>query len=476
MTDNPFIKLFKSPNAYYAFDVNKDNIVRISQSTYSYLQSLLKGNNTLNADKEVLDEVMSLKNNGYLSSKRVSLIKHPCSDVIETYLARNINMITLQLTQSCNLRCSYCVYSDFYNDQQRSHSAKRMSFTIAKRAIDFYASHSIDCYKANIGFYGGEPLLELDLIKKIVSYAEEVFSQKELSFSITTNGTLLTPEIVEFFVQKNVTMLISIDGPEDIHNINRRFAANGKGSFDVIIHNIRMLREHCPDYLKKISINMVMDPQNEYDKINELFTEEVLKDTLSHATVIDDSYSVEKNVYSEKYIEQREYNMFLAYLKRLKHIDNEKISPIAEYAVSELNNKIEQFGKKTSLPTIGSHSGPCIPGQTRLFINADGLMYPCERVSEESIVMQIGSLDEGFDFDKVKSLLNIADLTADECRNCWAINHCTICSKFADDGDCLSADRKRSYCDSTRHQVLDILKSIVLFQENKVYYGEKKYE
>lgn len=476
MTDNPFIKLFKSPNAYYVFDVNKDNIIKVSEKTYSYLQALLKDNNTLCVDEGVLSEVNNLKNNGYLSNKRITVIKHPCYDDIETYLERNINMITLQLTQNCNLRCSYCVYSDFYNNQQRSHSAKRMLFETAKRAIDFYANHSIDCNRASIGFYGGEPLLEFDLIKKIVAYAEEIFSQKELLFNITTNGTLLTLENVAFFTEKKITMLLSIDGPKEIHNINRRFAINGKGSFDVIIQNVRMIQKNFPDYLKKVSINMVMDPQNEYDKINTVFENEILKDTLSRASVIDDSYSIEKNIYSEKYIEQKEYNMFLAYLRQLKRIDSDKVSPIAMYELSELNNKISKFGKKISLPIVGSHSGPCIPGQARLFINVEGLMYPCERVSEESSIMQIGNLDTGFDFDKARLLLDVASLTADDCQNCWAINHCTICSKFADDGDNLSADMKISHCNNTRYQTLDTLKSIVLFQEGKTCYGEKHYE
>ena len=115
--------------------------------------------------------------------------------------------------------------------------------------------------------------------------------------------------------------------------------------------------------------------------------------------------------------------------------------------------------------------GPCIPGQMRLLINADGDFYPCERVNE-SEAMRIGSITEGFDYDKARSLLNIGSLTQDNCSNCWAIRHCVLCAKMADGGDMLSADIKKGNCALSINTVVHKLRSIVLLREIPEQYKE----
>lgn len=466
MKEAPFIKLIPFLDSYYIYDVNKNDVLKISRELYLYLKELSVDPDTECQDGKVREEAERLKENGYLSSNKIKVMKHPASDSLEAYLERKINKVTLQLTQNCNLRCSYCVYSDFYNAAQRVHSGKRMTLEVAKKAVDFLAQHSIDNDKVNIGFYGGEPLMEFQLIKDIVEYAEDILAGKEFSFSITTNATMLTPEIVAYFVAHDVQLMVSLDGPKDIHDINRRFAADGKGSFDTVIRNLKQIQKEYPEYIKNLSISMVTDPQNDFDTIDSVFDSvDVLSDANVHSAVIDDSYSLEKITFSNEYIEKRNYQIFLAYLARQNRIDKDKVSPIAYQEVLDLHNKINNMLKTKSLPETGMHSGPCIPGQLRLFVDVEGNLYPCERVSESSTTMQIGNLQDGFDYEKARALLNIGQLTEEECRNCWATNHCTICAKYADDGNCLSREKKLSYCSNVREQVLYKLKSMILFHE-----------
>ena len=132
---------------------------------------------------------------GYLSSANVKQIEHPLSNLSEHLLARGLEKMTLQVTQNCNLRCKYCIYSEVSNLSQRSHNENAMSFETAKNAIDFFGVHSRDKKQVAIGFYGGEPLLEFQLIKDAVSYAKKIFEGKDLSFHITTNATLMTDEM-----------------------------------------------------------------------------------------------------------------------------------------------------------------------------------------------------------------------------------------------------------------------------------------
>jgi len=192
---NPMIALFQTPNNNYFFDANKDEMISISYESYQYLNDIQKGNDISKA--EVPGELSELMEKGYLKSESVvKEIRHVYTDYLKIFLERKVPKITLQVTQDCNLRCKYCIYSEEHSQGQRSHSTKTMSWESAKRAIDFLREHSVDSPNVNVGLYGGEPLLEFDLVKKIVEYSKECFEGKELTFNMTTNGTLLTDEMI----------------------------------------------------------------------------------------------------------------------------------------------------------------------------------------------------------------------------------------------------------------------------------------
>lgn len=466
----PFIYPLSSPNGKYIFDVNTNEIISVSEEVFEALIKIIN-KQKFQIEPEVQKEIETIKNMGYLSDNKVKQIEHPELPFLKTYLERKVQKMTLQITQGCNLRCTYCIYSDTTNEKQRSHSSKHMSFDMAKKAVDFFLNHSIDCEKVNIGLYGGEPLLEFELVKKIVLYAESVFIGKELNFSLTSNGTLLTDEIIEFFINHNVQLMISIDGPEEIHNSSRIFAKNGSGTFEVILHNLENLQKKYPDYIENISISMVMNPQNDFNCINSLFVNyKIFKDMNLTTSIIDDFYSEEKIRFSDKFVEHRNYHLFLAFLSKFNRIEKKDISPIAQLEIENLQTKIEKMYNIKSLPWKTAPGGPCIPGQLRLFVNVDGIFYPCERVSETSEIMQIGNLDNGFDYEKASKLLNIGSITANECRNCWAFLHCTLCGRFADDGDNFSSKLKLSRCNSIRNGLKNDLECMILFNEiNRIY-------
>ena len=134
---------------------------------HSILQAVFNGDASLTMPKEIQE----LMDNGYWAEKSVvEKVEHPYTRYIPILLERKINKITLQVTQSCNFRCKYCIYSENANRSQRTHSSKHMSWETAKKAIDFLYEHSVDSEKIYIGFYGGEPLLEFELIKQCIEY------------------------------------------------------------------------------------------------------------------------------------------------------------------------------------------------------------------------------------------------------------------------------------------------------------------
>lgn len=364
----PFVKLFRTPNAYYCFDVNHNEFLTIGQDTFSCLKDILNGKET--AKKET-EEMMQLKSEGYLSEESaVKEIKHPITDYVEEYLNRRLLKLTLQVTQDCNFRCKYCIYSEEHNDRQRSHSKKHMSWETAKKAVDFLWEHSIDSSNINIGFYGGEPLLEMDLIRKVITYSERLFIGKMLSFSITTNGTLLTEEMVHYFEKHHVRLMISLDGPKEINDSNRVFKG-GAGTYDTVMERIAMVRKVAPDYAHELQISMVMDPENDFDCINQIYIEESQFDGLFvSAAVVDQEYDNKEAIISEKYIWKYRYQYFLALLSYLGRINEKKLSPIVTAPVLADMEHCRDVADGSRLFDVDAPGGPCIPGQLRLFCNS----------------------------------------------------------------------------------------------------------
>jgi len=467
VSNTPFIHLLQSPIGWYFYDVNRHDIVEVSEGVYATLENILRSESDVNLEDEIQSEISYLKSIGFLSSKRVSTIKSANSEFLPYGLKHKIAHIALQLTQNCNFRCSYCVYSDLQNAANRSHSVKRMSFETAKKAVDFMLAHSRDAETVSIAFYGGEPLLEFDLIKRIIEYADRAFDGKTIIYVMTTNGSLLTSDIIAYLNDHNVSTTISLDGPKEIHNVSRRFAANGRGSFDAVITNIQNAINKFPAFIERLSLNMVIDPRNDLDEVMRLFTDYPFLNEHNirvSSSLVDDMYSFEKTVSSDAYTLKRNYSVFLALLGVMGYI-SEKRRNFHSDALNNLTDKALKLGMQSSLPDVAAPSGPCLPGPSRLFITVDGDFYPCERVSESSQAMWIGNVDDGFSLDNADKLLNIGTQTNEQCTHCWAFILCSLCAKYADDNGCLSGDLKLAYCDSVRSNVEIDLKTMILLRE-----------
>lgn len=468
--EKPLFTLFQTINSCYLFDSNRNKICPVSPEAYQVLLDLNSGTKTLDEAKECSQEISGLMKDGLLSTKHVQKIEHVYTPYIDTYLSRRIQKITLQLTQNCNFRCAYCHYT--CNDGgQRTHSNKRMSLELAKAAILYLRDHSIDIETVYVGFYGGEPLLEFALLKEAVIFAEEQLKGKDLHFTMTSNGTLLTDDIIEFLSEHKVTLLISLDGPREIHNRSRVFAG-GQGSFDTVIERLRHIHDKYPDFFKTMSINMVLNPSDDFDEIDSLFSEyRFLKKLDITSTVIDDIGSAEKNVFKDCYVAKERYQIFLRYLELAERFPEKKCTPVFMNLAGAIKKNIDEMGETQSFLDVCAPGGPCVPGESRLMVTVDGNFVPCERVSEISEAMVIGNIRDGIDMDKVYALLNVAQSTSGSCKNCWAFSHCHLCAKYSEkDGD-LSPELRLSYCEESRNGALQKLRQYTLLQEMKEYYN-----
>lgn len=455
MNYEPNIHTFECNHRKYFFDVNKNIMVNITDEEYEYIE-------TYHNIEELseFDSIKKLIEKGFLSTYRPEKILHPCTIHLNDILNSNLNKICLQITQRCNFRCKYCAYSGTYNN--RLHASKDMSLETAYKSIDFLIRHSSDSDELDIGFYGGEPLLKTELIKQCIIYAINKTEGKKVTFSITTNGSCLDDEIGDFFAAHDVDLLVSLDGPENVQDRSRRFAT-GEGTFSTVYGNLTRLILRHPEYAEHVSINMVIDQRYENQDVEDFIKRDSLmkKINLSATTIAADGIR-EPIIESETFRMQREYGSFkymLFMLKRMSKANKElqlwkgQFTDILKYAETTKLNV-------SPLEQCTHHGGPCIPGQLRLFVDYKGEFFPCERVSETTEAMKLGSLYEGFDIEKVDNLLNIGRLTEKECKNCFAIRNCTICAAAIDDNGILSRKKKLEICEDVRRSFLEMLKDL----------------
>lgn len=444
----PFIKLFKTIDSFYIFDVNTASIIRTSGQVYDYMDQMLQ--DSVVYDEGLQAQVERLKSRGYLKQNNPDIkIAHAGLPLVDESIKGNVRQLILQVTQNCNLRCKYCVYSGSYVN--RKHAHKRMTLDTAKKAVDFYQKHSWNKETAIIGFYGGEPLLEMELIQEIVAYSKKKLIGKPINFNVTTNATLLTDEIIEFLYENDFMTTISLDGPKSIHDNSRIFADNETGSFESIMENLRKINEKYPEYMKNISFNAVLDTANDFKCSSDFFTYDFMKDALVTASTLNINNNKDAITYTEQFDINYRYEIFKNYLSLIGRYKGDRVSKIVKQQVASLKTEIhDKITATYSRNEICHPSGPCIAGMLRLFVNVDGNFYPCERVSETCEAFRIGDLQHGFDTDKIKALLNIGTLTPEQCKNCWAIYFCTGCASGLEEGDRLSGKKRLERCDGIR--------------------------
>lgn len=140
----PLVLPIRTPLGTYLYDGNNNEILLVEESLFSYVCNVLDSDGNLNCEPpaEIQQYVKKLNECGYLLPSNVKEIFHPLTSISEFLLNRSMGNLVLQVTQSCNLRCRYCIYSESSNLSQRSHSSLTMSFDIAKKAIDFYIQKS----------------------------------------------------------------------------------------------------------------------------------------------------------------------------------------------------------------------------------------------------------------------------------------------------------------------------------------------
>lgn len=389
-------------------------------------------------NETIRTEYEELQQRGFFPEKK-NFIKYPNFNHANSLFERKLSKVTIQVTQACNFRCKYCVYSG--NDgTERVHSSKFMKWETMKKALDFVHEKSIDSGMITIGFYGGEPLLNFKLIQDAIEYCEKIFEGKPILFAMTTNATLLSPEILSFLEKRNVALTISLDGPKALNDKNRIFASSTDSTFEAVKQKIKMIVHDYRGLLKYLSINMVLDPSAPYSEFQKIFDEiPELSEVIVKASVVSDDGLSVQHQYSQQFIEESEYANFINRLaKRPDFVGSTKINDR-----NIMGGTFDQ-GMAQVRRMIGKSihhfapSGPCVPLYNKLFIDIDGRFLPCEKVSEVVSDLCFGDINSGVIMQKLINLVEIASITKEECENCWCFNMCSSCVKYCIDTEGIS--------------------------------------
>ncbi|HCR39275.1 MAG TPA: thioether cross-link-forming SCIFF peptide maturase, partial [Lachnospiraceae bacterium] len=186
--------------------------------------------------KEVLEDVAQMKKDGSLFTE----------DIYENYIkdfkqrSTVVKALCLHIAHDCNLACQYCFAGkgEYHGDRSL------MSYEVGKQALDFLIASSGSRHNLEVDFFGGEPLMNFQVVKDLVKYGreQEALHNKKFRFTLTTNGILLNDEVIEFANKELSNVVLSIDGRKEV-NDKMRPSRNGKGSYDIIIPKFQKLAE-----------------------------------------------------------------------------------------------------------------------------------------------------------------------------------------------------------------------------------------
>ena len=225
------VHIFNFKNYNYIYDSGSGSLHECDKDTAAYLKAKCEGGvmPNLPAEKiaEIEADVQALKDKGLLFAEEVKAAPIKSNE---------IKALCLHICHDCNLRCRYC-----FADEGAYHAEREfMSLETAISAIDFLLKNSGNRKVLEVDFFGGEPLMCLDTIKKVVAYAKREAGKlgKKFLFTTTTNALLLDDDAIDFFNSEMENVVLSIDGRKEVHDAIRK-TKNGKGSFDLVIDHIK---------------------------------------------------------------------------------------------------------------------------------------------------------------------------------------------------------------------------------------------
>ena len=321
--------------------------------------------------------------------------------------SRAVKALCLHVAHTCNLSCDYC-----FAAQGKYHGDRAlMSFEVGKRALDFLIENSENQKNLEVDFFGGEPLMNWEVVKQLVAYgrSREEETGKRFRFTLTTNGVLVDDEVIEFSNQEMNNVVMSLDGRREVHDALRK-TVTGRGSYDEIVPKFQKfakLRGEREYYIR-----------GTYTNRNVEFTKDIFHmadlgfDKLSMEPVVcppDDPYALSDK---DMPVLLEQYEILAKEMLRRE----KEGKPITFYHyMIDLEHG----------PCVYKRISGCGSGTEYMAVTPWGDLYPCHQfVGEEKF--RLGNIWDGVDNDAVREEFKRCNAYArPDCQDCWAKLYCS---------------------------------------------------
>ncbi|MBR3842268.1 MAG: thioether cross-link-forming SCIFF peptide maturase [Christensenellaceae bacterium] len=318
-----------------------------------------------------------------------------------------IKALCLHVAHTCNLNCSYCFAS-----QGKYHGERAlMSFEVGKRALDFLVENSGTRRNLEVDFFGGEPLMNWDVVKQLVQYARSIEKEKNKNFrfTLTTNGMLIDDEVIEFSNREMSNVVLSLDGRKEIHDLTRVDYA-GHGSYERIVPKFKKFVESRGGknyYMRGTFTHANPDFTKDVFHMADLgFTELSMEPVV---TAPDDPMALTKE---DLEIVKKEYEILAC--EMLKRKREGRPFTFYHYMID-----------LTEGPCIYKRISGCGSGTEYMAVTPWGDLYPCHQfVGEEAY--KLGNVFDGVTNDALREDFRSCNAYArEECKDCWAKLYCS---------------------------------------------------
>lgn len=396
---------------FILLDVNSGNVYSIDDATYNILDyypnkskketiDILKTKYDLTDLNEAINEINILMQNNELFSKSI--------EIKEGFINNSsIKAMCLHVSHDCNISCNYCFASqgNFHGE------TLLMSEEVGKKAIDFLILNSKDRKNLEVDFFGGEPLLNLDVVRAVVTYAKEKgkIHNKNFRFTITTNAVLLNDKNMDYLNDNMHNIVLSIDGRKEV-NDRMRHTANNSGTYDVIIKNIKEMvnkRGEKDYYVRGTYTKYNLDFSNDVLHLSDcgfknISVEPVVASPASEYALSEEDLPILFKEYEElakEYLNRKEYN----------------------------NSGFDFFHFNIDLdsgPCLYKRVSGCGAGNDYIAVTPKGEIYPCHQfVGNDKF--KLGDFEQGIINTKMKEMFYEANLSdKPQCNDCWAKFYC----------------------------------------------------
>ena len=380
-------------------DNDKETVIAAMKQKYGHREDI-----TPSDIEECYEQIVSLKNSGKLFAPDTF---EPMANTLKEKTSGVVKALCLHIAHTCNLNCSYCFAS-----QGKYHGDRAvMSFEVGKQALDFLVENSGTRHNLEVDFFGGEPLMNFDVVKQLVAYARSIEKEKgkNFRFTLTTNGILIDDDVIDFANREMSNVVLSLDGRKEIHD---RFRVDyaGNGSFDRIVPKFQKLVEarggkgyymrgtftHAnPDFLEDIKTMLDLG-------FTELSMEPVVCAKGDPSELTEDDQKIVMEQYEK--------------LAELMLERDREGRPFTFY-----HYMIDLTGG----PCIYKRISGCGSGTEYMAVTPWGDLYPCHQfVGDEKF--RLGDVWHGVENKECQKCFFDCNVYArKECRDCWARLYCS---------------------------------------------------